>query len=237
MERVLWSWIEQFAAESDPRKCVGAFRGLAAKYGVSGFAAGEVDLERRERCAFHVVEWPERWLKFYLGGSVNRDPVVSALPRRRAPFSWKDLRDDPDFDGADRQSLNLANAAGWEDGFAIPIPRGGARYGLVSLLRERGTFSIEEKALLALIGVYFYERLRGLTTAKAFASAPSSIPPRAIECLTFSAHGMSDREVGEKLGISQSTAREYVEVVKRRLGARTRTEAAAVATSLGLINP
>ncbi len=237
MERALWSWIEQLAVENDPRRCVSAFRNVLASFAVNGFAAGEVDIERRERCVFHVVEWPERWLKFYLEGIVNRDPVVSALSRRRAPYSWKDLRDDPDMDGADRQSLNLATAAGWEDGFAVPIPRGGARYGLVSVVRERGTFSVEEKAVLALVGVYFYERLRGLATARAFASAPSSIPPRAIECLTLAAHGLSDREIGAKLGISPITARGYVEIVKRRLGARTRTEAAAVAISLGLIHP
>ena len=51
------------------------------------------------------------------------------------------------------------------------------------------------------------------------------------------AHGRSDRAVGVKLSIAQSTAHEYLENAKRKLKARTRAEAVALAVSLGIIAP
>ena len=133
------------------------------------------------------------------------------------------------------KTLKLAVAAGWEEGLVVPIPRGGRRLGLVSLLRTTGAFSRDEKSLLTLLSVYFHEHVRALSTPLSFAAAPSGIAARVVECLQLAAAGYSDKAIGAKLNISPSTAHEYMENAKQRLSAKTRAEAVAVAISLGLI--
>lgn len=57
---------------------------------------------------------------------------------------------------------------------------------------------------------------------------------RERDCLIYVAEGLSDREIGEKLGISHTTTHAHVENGKRKLGARTRAQAVARLFLLGL---
>ena len=60
---------------------------------------------------------------------------------------------------------------------------------------------------------------------------------REIDCLRLIARGITDREVGKKLGISTSTAHEHFETAKKKLKASTRAEATAIAVSLAIVAP
>jgi DNA-binding CsgD family transcriptional regulator len=230
-------WLAALTSARDLAACVESFKAIIAPYGVVGFASGELDLEKRDRSTFHAVEWPDAWLKFYLAGMIARDPLFPAIESRKAPFTWSELLADGTLGASDRQALKLSAEAGWEEGLVVPMPRGGRRYGLVSLLRARGAFSEREKAELAFVSVYFHELARGLSPATSFAAAPNRLGPRAAESLAMAARGHSDREIGAALGISPHTAHEYVETAKRRLGAKSRVHAVALAVSLGVINP
>lgn len=58
---------------------------------------------------------------------------------------------------------------------------------------------------------------------------------REREVLALMARGLSNREIGEKLFVSPVTAKFHVGNILSKLGVTTRTEAAAVAVQLGLI--
>lgn len=60
---------------------------------------------------------------------------------------------------------------------------------------------------------------------------------RELEVLSLVASGHTDTEVGDLLLISVATARTHMEHVRRKLDARSRTEAVARALTLGLIRP
>jgi two-component system nitrate/nitrite response regulator NarL len=60
---------------------------------------------------------------------------------------------------------------------------------------------------------------------------------REIDCLRLIARGATDREVGRKLGISQSTAHEHFERAKKKLKVSSRAEAIAIAVSLAIVAP
>jgi DNA-binding CsgD family transcriptional regulator len=47
--------------------------------------------------------------------------------------------------------------------------------------------------------------------------------------------GKSDTDIGKILGISHTTAHYHVERVKKKLGVRTRTQAAAMMRTLGYL--
>ena len=65
--------------------------------------------------------------------------------------------------------------------------------------------------------------------------APSGLSPREVEILRLVARGLSNRDVGRTLSISEHTAANHIRSILRKTGAANRTEAAAYAHANGLI--
>jgi DNA-binding NarL/FixJ family response regulator len=61
------------------------------------------------------------------------------------------------------------------------------------------------------------------------------LTPREAEVLQLMAEGLTNRRVGERLGISEHTAKFHVNAILGKLGARSRGEAIAQAARLGLL--
>ena len=61
------------------------------------------------------------------------------------------------------------------------------------------------------------------------------LTPREIEVLSWIAGGRSDWQVGQILRISPKTVNFHVERAKKKLGARTRTQAVVYAREYGLL--
>ncbi len=64
---------------------------------------------------------------------------------------------------------------------------------------------------------------------------PSGLSPREVEILRLVARGLSNREVGRVLSISEHTAANHIRSILRKTGAANRTEAATYAHANGLI--
>jgi LuxR family quorum sensing-dependent transcriptional regulator len=62
-----------------------------------------------------------------------------------------------------------------------------------------------------------------------------SLSPREREVLRLVAQGKSSREIGELLGISSRTVNEHVTSSVRKLSAKNRTHAVAIALRDGII--
>ncbi|MGH6726041.1 MAG: response regulator transcription factor [Pseudolabrys sp.] len=58
-----------------------------------------------------------------------------------------------------------------------------------------------------------------------------------LEALKLFANGRSADEMAELLGVSKSMAMHYLRVAARKLGARNRVHAVAIAVRIGLIKP
>ena len=54
--------------------------------------------------------------------------------------------------------------------------------------------------------------------------------------LDLVAEGLSNREIGDVLGVSNSTAKFHVRAILAKLGAQTRTEAVVLAARSGLLD-
>ncbi|MFT4036065.1 MAG: response regulator transcription factor [Patulibacter sp.] len=66
---------------------------------------------------------------------------------------------------------------------------------------------------------------------------PRPLSPREREALTCVADGATTSEVGERLGVSEETARTLLRRAAAKLGARTRAQAVAVAYARGELAP
>jgi DNA-binding CsgD family transcriptional regulator len=231
--------VSAILAAPDPQTCSRIYRKALATFDVDSFAVGEVDLSELERTVFYAIGWPDSFRKFYVeAGLVHRDPVVEALRHWHVPFTWSELRRDRKLSILGTEALQVLYDHGWTEGLAVPIPRGNLRFGLVGLTcQRRRAFSPTEKSLLTMLSLCALERLRNLAPKHGFAIPPLGLTKREIDCLRLIARGATDRAVGKKLGISQSTAHEHFETAKKKLKASTRAEAIAVAVSLAVVAP
>ncbi len=228
---------QRLRALDTPDACRTLFASAIEPFGFDTFASGEVDLTDRDRCAFHLIGWPDSWRDFYFSsGLIERDPIVEALAHRTEPFTWEDLRADRTLSRTGTTALDKVAAAGWTAGFVVPLPQSSGRIGLVSLAGHRPCVNPAERAYLALICMCFHGHVRTLVGRHGFAIAPAGLTAREIDSVRLVARGNSDAQIGRALGIAASTAHEYVEKAKRRLKARSRAELAALAGSFAIVD-
>lgn len=62
-----------------------------------------------------------------------------------------------------------------------------------------------------------------------------ALSPRELEVLALVADGLSNREIGDRLFVTEQTAKFHVANIFRKLGVKNRTEAARTAMHKGLI--
>jgi DNA-binding CsgD family transcriptional regulator len=77
----------------------------------------------------------------------------------------------------------------------------------------------------------------GVRVAALFPALSGSVPltARQLAVLELAARGLSDKEIGVKLGISRRTVQDRFDYLRQRTGARSRTELVARAAEAGLI--
>ena len=108
------------------------------------------------------------------------------------------------------------------------VGRPGGRPRAEALLGEAGE-------LAARIGMESLAgRVRGLGTVVSDGGLPDELSPREAQVLALIARGMSNREIGEALTISEHTAANHVRSILRKSGCANRTEAASYAHRHGL---
>lgn len=220
-----------------PAECAALFEKAIRPFGFDTFASGEVDLQDRSRSSFHIINWPDSWAKFYReSGLIERDPVVEGLAHRTAAFTWSDLRADRSLSRLGTQALDLAAAAGWVEGFIVPLPQASGRIGLVSMAGNRDCTDPAERHYLTLISICLHSYVRTLVGRHGFAMPPAGLTPRELEAVRLVARGMSDAAIGKSLGIADSTAHEFVEKAKRKMKVRSRPELAALAAALAIVD-
>ncbi len=229
----------RFHAELQERTSVAAcadlFRETVAHFGVHVVACGEIDLADRDRNVMFMAEWPEAWKRYYVqSGFIDRDPVVNALKVYRKAFSFVDIVHDRRFSSLDREALHAAAEHGWTSGLAVPVARGGTRFGLVTLIGRGKEFDPSQRSYLCLISECLLTRIRSLGPGVDYALPPAGMSKREIEAARLVARGCSDAEIAEELGISESTAHKHVESGRRRLNAKNRAHMAALSVSLGI---
>jgi DNA-binding CsgD family transcriptional regulator len=96
----------------------------------------------------------------------------------------------------------------------------------------------EAAALAERIGMpALLARVRALGTAAPGAALPAGLSAREAEILGLVARGLSNREIGSALFISEHTAANHIRSILRKTGCANRTEAASYAHRHGLAEP
>src|SRR5215469_2273910 len=64
----------------------------------------------------------------------------------------------------------------------------------------------------------------------------TGLTPREVEVLGCVARGMSNKEIGEKLGTAEGTVKIHVQNILAKLGAADRTHAVTIAVERGILH-
>jgi DNA-binding CsgD family transcriptional regulator len=129
----------------------------------------------------------------------------------------------------------LIAGLGWNKGFAVPLHRGGTRFGLVSLAGKGVDPSPEDRARLAAACEFFLTRIKALDPHAGSTALPGGLTARELACVRLVAGGHTDATVARELGIAKPTAHQHVETARKRFNARSRAHLVAIAVSLGLV--
>jgi DNA-binding CsgD family transcriptional regulator/tetratricopeptide (TPR) repeat protein len=79
-------------------------------------------------------------------------------------------------------------------------------------------------------------RLRSLGSDPPVPAGPDGLSPREVQVLSLVARGLSNRQIGEELSISEHTAANHIRSILRKTESANRTEAASFAHRHGLVS-
>src|SRR5205823_7174517 len=105
-------------------------------------------------------------------------------------------------------------------------------YARLQLARRRPADALVREAaeLAQRIGMpSLLSRIRALDVSIAVSALPEGLSAREVQILGLVARGLSNREIGESLTISEHTAANHIRSILRKTGCANRTEAASYA--------
>jgi DNA-binding CsgD family transcriptional regulator len=225
----LFDWMDDILFCSDLSVATSSFSQLLEQNGFQAFACIELDRRHPDRSLIvtssKVLDWDELW---GADGFTGNEPIFKAVFAKRAAFTWSDLQTDTRVAREQRLMLRCSVARGWTEALVVPLPRSPDRWGVACVKGNRAPLRPNERSLLTIASALFFERAVAITQPR---WAFKRLSSRELDCLRCVAAGLSDRGIAETLRIAESTAHEHIERAKRRLGAKTRAQAVALAFS------
>jgi DNA-binding CsgD family transcriptional regulator len=230
-------FIEELQQCQSSRQVGDAFSGMIAPHGFPAVSCGgSRDTPSGRVWDFFFNTWPAEWLLEYQKNDYVRHDLLPSLARLSpTPFTWVEALRDRKQTPKQVEFHNWIREIGIVDGFAVPIHLPAGDIGLCVSVSHHVIDDAEERLALHLASLYAHDRCRALGGSIEASTAKTPLSPRELECLKWVLAGKSDTDIGKILGISHTTAHFHIERVKKKLGVRTRTQAAAMVATLGYL--
>jgi DNA-binding NarL/FixJ family response regulator len=120
-------------------------------------------------------------------------------------------------------------------GFTSKTASGGVIEAAIRLILAGGRYLPERVATIAAARQQALAATRSPSEQSCNESLAAMISERQVDVLRLVAQGLSNKEIGRKLGIAPSTIKTHLDNAREALGAMTRTDAAIKAKHIGLI--
>lgn len=229
--------VERFDAAKSAAEAGRVFYEALEPFGVVGFGARAYDAGGSSLCAktapgAFAVKLPKGWKGSASATYIESlDPLPLAARRLRRPaFLWSDAS--PKRDRKWRQYWEALGEHGIADGMAVHLFAPGGVTCRVTLALANPALDRRLRKALELASFALLDQMLTLSMPKR-ASGFLLLSPRERDCMSYAAQGLTDAQIGAKLGITNTTAHFYIEEAKRKIGVRTRAQAVAHLISLG----
>jgi DNA-binding CsgD family transcriptional regulator len=181
--------------------------------------------------SFHS-EWSQRYMA---NRYVRHSQIARELFVTRDPYSWEDVMRRRAVDEAQKRVKHEASEVGLTDGLFTPVRGADGSYAAVVLAGLRPDLDdLFIRTSAGVLSAYYAAESQRLASKLPEASARLS--PRQRECLAWVRQGKSSSMIAEILGLSVQTVDEHLAGACRKLGVRTRVQAAVEASLAGLID-
>ena len=196
-------------------------------------------LIRRHPWLIRFDNYPFGWdRRLVVRGYRVIDPVLMAVRRRESGLLWPDGLPGAQFGDLQKTILEEGKRCGIRQGFTVPANVPGEPEGSISFAtRSTRRIGWERLMLADAIGRTAFDQMRRIMGLGIGPDAAASITERERECIYWIAHGKSNQDVADLLGIDVETVRTYLKRVFLKLGRlNTRSQLVYEAMRLGLID-
>lgn len=214
-----------------------ALENAIAAYGFSASACGAF-LPSREgaRPIFYFQNWPSAWLERYSDdNSVNHDFGVAEARRRFAPFDWLEVKSQRQLSVSERKLWGAFLEFGWRNGLSFPFHGPGGYFGLVTMAGREERFTAMTRIVMSNVAMLAHQRCRRIHGDPDLLETAARLSSRELECIRWVAAGRSDVEIAATLQIGGATVKDYIDTLRKKIGARSRAQAVAIVMGAGLI--
>lgn len=192
----------------------------------------------------YLNNYPENWMKYYLDNGFDKiDPVISYCRQKVGSFTWDEMSSNLNLTKKQKTCLNLGREAELLNGVCTPLwgPQRFAGVGLASSNDKDATDSRPATLdhITALCNHFYlvFQRRHDGTTLNNDNLENVFLTPKEYEVLTWAARGKSNNDIGDILGISDSTVNFHLRQIYKKLQVHDRVVACTKAITLGLIFP
>jgi LuxR family quorum-sensing system transcriptional regulator CciR len=191
--------------------------------GFSQFALGHhVDITLPTADAIRLTSYDPAWIEHIIErGYFADDPIHLASTKTAGGFAWSEVSTIIRLTARHKQVLTDAVGFGLSAGFTVPIHVPGEYQGTCSFAAEsQGRLHEYAYPVAQLCGTFAFEAARRIMRSEQglLAREIPDLTRRQRDALVLVGRGKTDREIGELLGVSTSTAHEHVEGVRRAYG-------------------
>lgn len=209
---------------------------VLADLGFPHFAAGRFFRpDRSEHAGLLHGKLPREWVGRYVARKYGRrSSIARELLKRSSVYSWSGAiarADDPE--GA--RIWKEARDFGLNDGLYVPMRGADGSYQAIVLAGPRPQVRDPFVRIVAEVAAGYYGA-EGRRLMAGTRPARPLLSPRQRDCLLWVREGKSSPAIASILGLAPSTVDEHVAEACRKLGVRTRVQAAVTASGLGLLD-
>lgn len=196
-------------------------------------------LSYQEETAPYVTSVRADWETHYRNRQLEqRDPAIHRCLTGTTPVNFSDFHFS-NLPSEQQQMMGEARDFRMEKGVCIPVHGPNNSLSILAVFHDGSdqTFADAARSIpfLALAAMHVHEQLLKLGSAPV--PPPTTLTPREIECLLWSAEGKTAWEISRIIGVSERTVKFHIMNVMKKLGVHSRTHAVARAISLGLAQP
>lgn len=233
MDQWLEHLTEQVSLVADETLVASVLQDLSHEAGFEMYAYVSLQANTHKVMSNYSDAWQERYREALY---VSVDPVMLGARHRSDPFAWSSP---PSGRLSRRQQKFFSEAAefGIRSGVSIPIRSGFGQVAMLTLTSTQRDYAASRTmtAAFAAAAVGQVHSKLEMLALKPRTNNPVELTPGQLTCLRWNAEGKTADDIADIEKTSPHNVRFHLKGAKRALGASTLTQAARIATILGLI--